>query len=144
MEDHAEEIYVDLLKQYGFDLIAFLAGEVAATPLSVLTLIKHLPEGSLYVSKLRASAPAKQEDGDEPAEIDPVQENLTWTIDRVLMAQLINSVNMLTRYSVNWGEGGPPDIPVLGPASWRGEGPGKPASKQVTMMDVLNNISGAK
>jgi len=133
------------LKHYNFDIIGFLAGSVAGSPRSILTLIRNLPEGSLYVSKLRASAPAKQADDDEPAEIDLFQENLTWTIDRVLMAQLINSVNMLVRYSVNWSEGNEPDLPILGPAAWRGEGPeSQAASKPVSMMDVLNKISGAK
>lgn len=133
------------MRHFSFDLIGYLAGEVAASPLSILTLIRHLPEGSLYVSKLRASAPAKPSDDDAPAEVDMLQENLTWTLDRVLMAQLINSVNMLVRYSINWGESGPPEIPALGPASWRGEGPeAEAASKPVSMMDVLNRISGAK
>lgn len=148
MDSHGEEIFIDLLKHYDFDLVKFLRGEVASSPLLILTMIRHLPEGSNYVAALQ-SAPAKElkellGTTDEPAEIDPVQENKIWTMDKVLMAQLINSVNMLIRYSIEWKDGKPPNLPIVGPAKWRGEGPDITPSKPESVADTLNRIMGHK
>ena len=134
---------MDLLKHFSFDLVGFLRGDVAGSPRLILTMIRHLPEGSLYVATLK-SAPAMALQPDTPAEIDPVQENLTWTHDRLLMAQLINSVNMLVRHSIQWQEGKAPQFPLVGPGSWRGEGESPIPAKPMTVMDVLNNVMGHK
>lgn len=106
-------------------------------------MIRHLPEGSNYVAALQ-SAPVDEslERSDEPAEFDPVQESQMWTQDRVLMAQLINSVNMLVRHSIQWQEGKAPNLPIIGPASWRGEGVTTKPSKPLTVSDVINNVMG--
>lgn len=132
------------MKIYGFDLVAFLRGEVASTPALVLTMIRHFPEGTNYVAMLR-SAPAEDAPTSEEKDIepDPIQENLNWTQDRMLMAQLINSVNMLVRYSIQWKDGKSPDLPLVGPAEWRGEGQSN-ASKPQTVADVLNNLMGQR
>ena len=58
------------------------------------------------------------------------------------MAQLINSVNLLVRHSIQWKDGKEPKIPVIGPASWRGEGTQSKPSKQLSVMDVINNVMG--
>jgi hypothetical protein len=134
------------LKTYGFDLVAFLRGEVASTPKLVLTMIRHLPEGTNYVAQLR-SAPAEPADDDTdttPAEIDPVQEALMWTHDRLLQAQLINAVNMLVRHSIQWKDGKAPELPIVGPAEWRGEGANATPSKPMSVADVLNNLMGQR
>jgi len=143
LDEYGEALYVDLLKHYGFDLAAFLAGGVASSPRLILTLIQHLPEGSHYVALLQ-SAPVKEshEVSKEP-EIDPLHEQLMWTQDRMLMAQLINSVNMLVRHSIQWQEGKAPKLPVIGPAAWRGEGSKSTPSKALTVFDVINNVMGA-
>lgn len=132
-----------MLKYFNFDVVAFVRGEVASSPRLVLTLIRHLPEGSLYVSILQS---APEEDlpvrTSEPLVIDPVQESQTWTHDRLLMAQLINSVNLLVRHTIQWKDGKAPQLPLIGPASWRGEGDKPKTSKPLTVQDVINNIMG--
>jgi hypothetical protein len=112
-------------------------------------MIRHLPEGSNYVAALQSAPAAELQEllgrEDEPAEIDPVQEYKLWTTDKLLMAQLINSVNMLVRHTIQWQDGKAPDLPLIGPANWRGEGdnPTTPA-KPMTVMAALNNIMGHK
>jgi len=114
---------------------------VATSPRLLLTLIRRLPEGSNYVAVL-SSAPVEDGiDTDAPAEIDPVSERLLWTEDRRLMAQLINSVNMLVRHSIQWEQGKAPTLPIIGPAEWRGEGE-KSQSKPLSVMDVINKVTG--
>jgi hypothetical protein len=146
LDEHGEALYVDLKKHNQFDLVGFLRGDVPGSVRLILTMIRHLPEDSLYVATLR-SAPAESNDvkaATKPdPEPDPVQENLMWTTDRMLMAQLINSVNMLVRYLPQWQEGKHPKMPIVGPAEWRGEGD-KPKSKPLTVMDVINNVMGQK
>lgn len=115
---------------------------MAGSPRLILSLIRHLPEGSHYVAILQ-SAPA--EDGatnDKPTEVDPVLDSQTWTTDRMLIAQLVNSVNMLVRHSIQWKEGQAPNLPIIGPSAWRGEGPDAPPAKPLTVMDVINNVMG--
>jgi hypothetical protein len=143
LDSHGESLFIDLLKYFNFDLAAFLAGGVASSPRLILTMIRHLPEGSNYVATLQ-SAPVDEllERSDEPAEIDPVQESQMWTQDRILMAQLINSVNMLVRHSIQWQDGKAPNLPLIGPASWRGEGANSKPSKPLSVMDVINNVMG--
>lgn len=57
------------------------------------------------------------------------------------MAQLINSVNMLVRYSINWEKDKAPTLPIVGPAVWRGEGP-KAKPKPVSVKDAFKRIMG--
>jgi hypothetical protein len=143
LDEYGEALLIDLRKYFNIDLVAFLRGEVASSPRLILTFIRHLPEGSNYVAILQ-SAPVEEltTSTDEPSEIDPVQESQMWTQDRVLMAQLINSVNMLVRHSIQWQDGKAPNLPLIGPASWRGEGPAAKPSKPLTVMDVINNVMG--
>lgn len=131
---------MDLLKHFNFDLVGFLRGDVASSPRLILTLIRHLPEGSNYVAILQ-SAPVDDAPAEPPTEVDPVMESQMWTQDRLLMAQLINSVNMLVRHSIQWQDGKAPEFPLIGPGSWRGEGANttKP-SKQLSVMDVINTV----
>lgn len=65
-------------------------------------------------------------------------------MDKLLMAQLINSVNMLVRHTIQWQDGKAPNLPVVGPAAWRGEGPEKTQSKPESVADTLNRIMGHK
>lgn len=126
--------------------MGFLRGDVAGSPRLILTMIRHLPEGSNYVAALQSAPAAELEEqpGDEPAEVDPVQEHKLWTMDRLLTAQLINSVNMLVRYSIEWKDGKPPDLPIIGPAMWRNEGPDSTPTKTASVADTLNRIMGHK
>lgn len=113
------------------------------TPLLVLGLLRRLPEGSHYGAAVAANAPEADSDtpSNAPVEPDPAQELRTWTHDRMLMAQLINSVNMLIRYSINWEQGKAPTLPIVGPASWRGEGKAaKP--KPISVRDAFKRLTG--
>ena len=137
-------MFIDLKREYSLDLMGFLSGEVRTSPRFILAMIKHLPEGTNYVAARAAELAELRELGtqtptDEPAEADPIEELKQWTEDRRLMAQLINSVNMLVKYSVQWQK--TPDIPLVGPSSWRGEGARNP-SKAMTVMDVINRVTG--
>lgn len=142
LDEHGEAIWLDLKLTYGFDLVSFLSGDTAGTPRLILSLIYNLPEGTRYVAAL---ASAREESGDyelseseQDSQPDPITEHMTWTSDRLLMAQLINSVNTLVRYSVQWEK--TPDIPLVGPSAWRERG-NKP-SKATSVMDVLHRITG--
>lgn len=90
------------------------------------------------LTREREQNPQTDTDAELPP-VDPVEEFKQWTEDRRLMAQLINAVNMLVRHSVQWQK--PPNIPLVGPSSWRGEGETKPA-KAPSVMDVINRITG--
>lgn len=125
------------------DLAEVLAGGVATSPRLLMALIRRLPEGSNYVAVLSSAPVEASANHDAPAEIDPVSERLLWTEDRRLMAQLINSVNMLVRHSIQWEKGKEPPIPIIGPAAWRGEGGEKSkSSKPLSVMDVITKITG--
>lgn len=140
LDEHGEAIWLDLKRTYGFDLVSFLAGTEAGSPRLILSMIHNLPEGTHYVAAL-TSAHEEREDINESvedSEPDPTFENLMWTSDRVLMAQLINAVNTLVRHSIQWET--PPKIPIVGPAAWRGEG--KKPSQSTSVLDVLNRITG--
>lgn len=140
LDDYGEEIWLDLKATFGFDLVGFLAGEVPGSPRLILAMIGNLPEGTRYVATLTS---AREQSGDTANESvddsppDPVMEHMMWTSDRVLMAQLINSVNTLVKYSIEWSK--VPDIPIVGPSSWRES---KQSSKSTSLMDVINRITG--
>lgn len=105
-------------------------------------MLRRLPEGSHYAAALASNtAPATTDAQDTPAEIDPAVEARTWTFDRTLMAQLINSVNALVTHSIPWEQGKAPKLPLVGPAAWRGEGPKAPA-KPLSVMDAFNKLAG--
>lgn len=123
------------------DLAEFLAGGVASSPRLILALLKRLPEGSHYAAALAGTPATAPASTDTPAEIDPAVEARTWTTDRTLMAQLINSVNVLVTHSIPWEQGKAPKLPLVGPAAWRGEGPKAPA-KPLSVMDVFNKVTG--
>lgn len=106
-------------------------------------MITDLPEGSNYVSRL-ASVTSKSQENDEAVapEPDPFYEQKTWTEDRRLMAQLINQLNMLIRFSVPWEQGKEPSFPIVGPAQWRDVTPAQKPSRQLTVFDVIQTVTG--
>lgn len=139
LDEYGEEIYVDLLEYHQLNIVDFVRGDVALTPRLILTLLRHLPEGARYTAAI-ASAPeaaAVTAKRDTPEQPDPALELRTWTQDRMLMAQLINSVNALVRHTIQWEQGKAPKIPLVGPSTWRGEGKTKP----LTVMDVLSKLT---
>lgn len=144
IDQYGSELYVDLKVHFQVDLAQVIAGGVPMSPRLLLEMIHRLPEGSHYVAIL-SSAPVGEGDvrnSDVPAEIDPVAEHLLWTEDRRLMAQLVNGVNMLVRHTIQWEPGKAPQVPLVGPAAWRGEGEKKPSKPATSVLDVLNRITG--
>ena len=69
------------------------------------------------------SAPGDPDSTTERPALDPeiasMLDRQTWTTDRRLMAQLINSVNTLISLTGKWEKGKEPKFPVIGPVEWR-------------------------
>lgn len=104
-------------------------------------MLRNLPEGSRYAAALTSAPEFDDVATEEPAEVDPAQDARQWNTDRQLMAQLINSVNTLVRHTIPWEQGNAPTLPLIGPASWRGEGKSAPA-KPLSVLDVINKVTG--
>ena len=116
---------------------------MASSPRLILALLRRLPEGSHYAAAMSAAPEtvAARAEADKSPAVDPAVEARTWTLDRTLMAQLINSVNALVTHSIPWEQGKAPKLPVVGPAAWRGETTGAPA-KPLSVLDVFNKVTG--
>lgn len=123
---------MSLLKEYHFDLVAWLRGETHSSPALILTMIRHLPEGSLFSAKLSAIAEiernelekrkANGEDVETPEspelpELERlIQERLTWTTTPSLIATLINRTTWGIQSQIEAKHR--PKWPVVGPESW--------------------------
>ena len=92
-------------------------------------MLRNLPEGSRYYA---AMAVDRKNDAPESDERDPrleeVMDHRVWTMDRRLIAMLINAVNLNTTVSGHWEK--PPHFETVGPASWSEEEPKKKLSEQ--------------
>lgn len=110
-----------------------MRGEVYATPHYILTIISQLPEGSRYTQAYyfdhRDQITEGQPESAEDTELTARMDAKFWDGDRLLLAQVINSVRDLTLIagSGKWGKGKEPDFPIVGPLSWR-ETSKKPAT----------------
>lgn len=93
-------------------------------------MLRNLPEGSRYYAALAVDN--QTEDAPESDERDPrteeVMDHRVWTIDRRLVAMLINAVNLNTAVSGHWEK--PPDFETIGPASWSPTAAKKPAEQE--------------
>lgn len=93
-------------------------------------MLRNLPEGSRYYA---AMAVDNKNDAPESDERDPrleeVMDHRVWTLDRRLVAMLINAVNLNTTVSGHWEK--PPDFETIGPASWS-EDVQKPSEQEFT------------
>lgn len=134
---------------YRFDLGSFLARECTGSARLINAMLRNLPEGATFTAIMSApNGDGEQDERPEPApELVELLERKSWTEDRRLMAQLINSVNMLVRFAPKWEEGKAPEFPVVGPAEWREGGHDTAASETPTgtnaksVMDVLKLFS---
>lgn len=84
-------------------------------------MLRNLPEGARYTATMSAPGDADVERPPLDPELEAMLDRQTWTTDRRLMAQLINSVNTLIRVSGSWEKGKEPQFPVVGPANWQEE-----------------------
>lgn len=93
----------------------------------------------MFTAIMSAPDDGEQDDRPDPdPELLALLDRKTWTEDRRLMAQLINSINILVRYLPTWQEGKEPDFPLVGPAQWREKrDETKDAPKATSVMDVL-------
>lgn len=101
-------------------------------------MLRNLPEGSRFNAAMAVDNADEQPDTVEP---DPRREAIAdhraWTLDRRLQATEINAIYSQLAMTVNWGKGGPPDFPVIGPASWQ---PEKKSSEPADLFDVLKQM----
>jgi hypothetical protein len=120
IEEYGEEILLDLLEFWNFDLVGFIAGEVFSSIRVISSMIRNLPEGSRFLSAVAVDHPGASEDLPEPdPRIEAINDRRIWTLDRRLAAMAINAANTHTALSVQWKDK-PPDFPVIGPAEWQG------------------------
>ncbi|GAA0967394.1 hypothetical protein [Actinocorallia libanotica] len=94
MDDYGEGLYPDLLFHYGIDLREVVAGRGPA-PSLVLLLAQRLPDTSLTVALMAGG-----------------RRYFGWGVDRHMLADLYDALNLLTRAAGQWGKKGPPDIPL--------------------------------
>lgn len=127
-----EELYVSLLEHWKFDLVAWLGGKVVASPATILSMIRHLPEGCLYVATVQARQELErkriekmaEESGEEVTFPEPeisdldrlIQEKQTWTTVPSLLATGLNRdrLHIMSLYP----EKDRPEFPVFGPEAW--------------------------
>jgi hypothetical protein len=121
IDQHGEEIYLDLKEFWDFDLVSFIAGEVFSSIPIILAMVRNLPEGSRYHAVVAVD---HKPDSDQEADphLEALLDHRVWTIDRKLMAATVNAINMNTAATGMWSEK-PPDFPIVGPASWKEEEP---------------------
>ena len=89
-------------------------------------MLRNLPEGSRYYAAMAVDNP--RDESAESANPDPrteaIMDHRVWTMDRRLLAMVINALNLNTAVSGHWEK--PPDFETIGPASWSE----KPSSKK--------------
>lgn len=83
-------------------------------------MLRNLPEGARFSAAVAAD---RKDDGTPAQALDPrteaVMDHRTWTLDRRLKAMEINAIYQQVAVSGQWGKNGPPDFPIIGPASWQ-------------------------
>jgi hypothetical protein len=132
LDDFAEEIYISLLDHYKFDLIEWFDGKRKSSPAIILTMLRHLPEGSLYSATLSAKYELRMkelkarkdagEDVELPEESEPselerlIQEKRSWTLLPSLLAEGLNRDRALVW--AQFDKENRPELPVWGPEAW--------------------------
>jgi hypothetical protein len=122
IDQHGEEIYLDLKEFWDFDLVSFIAGEVYSSIPIILAMVRNLPEGSRYYAAVAADH-LDELDAMTPARdprVEAIMDRRIWTTDRQLSAAIINAINTNTAATGQWSEK-PPEFPIVGPASWKKE-----------------------
>lgn len=136
LDEHAEAAFVDLKLHFGFDLAAWMCGEVPGSASTISAMLRGLPEGSTLGAIL--SAPGDDDKPELDKDVEQMLDRKTWTTVTTLLAQQNNTLNLLARHLIQWGDT-PPDFPIVGPATWR-EGPTTTSSAKPT--SVLDFMAG--
>lgn len=100
--------------------MAWLRGEAYGSPTSILSMLSQLPEGSRF-GIARHSGDTTESVRDLDPELEAKLDRAYWTGDRLLLAQLINSVNeLLLMFGTGrrWKKGKEPKYPIVGPLAW--------------------------
>lgn len=85
----------------------------------VFAMIRQLPEGSRFSAAMsydRSKEIKQIEISDRDKAIADIR---TWTLDRELMAMVINAINTNTVLPHQWEKGKEPQFPIVGPDSWQ-------------------------
>lgn len=94
IDDFGEGLYPDLLFYYGVDLTDVIAGRGPA-PALVVALAQRLPDTSLTVALASGG-----------------RAHFGWGVDRHLLADVFDAVNVNTRATGQWGKGKVPKFPA--------------------------------
>lgn len=92
IDEYGEGLYPDLLRYWGIDLVAVVAGD-GPPPSLVLSLVQALPDDSLTVALMQGG-----------------RQHFGWGHDRHLRASLYDAINQNTIASGNWKK--PPRFPA--------------------------------
>ena len=95
-------------------------------------MIRNLPEGSRYYAAMAVDHKDDEADEAEKPESDPrteeIMDHRVWTMDRRLVAMLINAVNLNTTVSGHMEKS---PFETIGPSSWSAtDEPKKPLAEQ--------------
>lgn len=99
-------------------------------------MLRDLPDNARYTAVVLAERDLA-DDEEVEEETDPLiiarRDRRTWHLDRQLIAQLINSTNLLVRVTGHWEKGNEPEFATVGPASWSADNNagGEPTLEQV-------------
>lgn len=119
VDDYGEELYLDLKQYWNFDLADFLAGEVNSCIPLIFAMIRQLPEGSRFSAAMRYDHSDAIEEVKTTDRDKAISDIRTWTLDRELLAMIINAVNTNTVLPNSWKDDKPPNFPIIGPEAWQ-------------------------
>lgn len=105
-------------------------------------MIRNLPEGARFTAAMTVDGADEEDSAAAIFEPDPRREAILdqriWTMDRRLQATEINAIYTQIATTGNWGKEGPPDFPVIGPASWQASD--KQSNEPKDNFDVLRKM----
>ena len=93
-------------------------------------MLRNLPEGSRYYAAMAVDHKDEAPESDERDErTEEIMDHRIWTMDRRLVAMLINAVNLNTTVSGHMEKS---PFETIGPSSWSEDEPKKPAEQEFT------------
>lgn len=82
-------------------------------------MIRQLPEGSRFGAAMAYDRAAQIDEIKFTDREKAIADSRTWTLDRELMAMVINAINTNTVLPNQWEKGKEPVFPIVGPESWQ-------------------------
>ncbi|HEX9088403.1 MAG TPA: hypothetical protein VF867_12855 [Arthrobacter sp.] len=102
-------------------------------------MIRNLPEGSRFTAAMSVDRTDEENFFEPDPRREAIADMRVWTLDRRLQATEINAIYTQIAISGTWGKEGPPDFPVIGPASWQTE-TNKQSNEPKDNFDVLKRM----